>query len=67
VTEFDIARRSRNDPIVQILTQGVAMISIRHAPPSDAQLIQWSLDNPGVRFEYVNGVVTVSPSHPTKY
>jgi len=38
------------------------MISIRQSPPSDAELIQWSLDNPGVRFEYVNGVVTVSPT-----
>jgi Uma2 family endonuclease len=38
------------------------MISIRHAPPSDAELIQWSLDNPGVRFEYVNGEITVSPT-----
>ena len=38
------------------------MISLRHAPPSDEQIIQWSLDNPGMRFEYVNGEITVSPT-----
>jgi Uma2 family endonuclease len=38
------------------------MISLRHAPPTDEQIIQWSLDNPGVRFEYVNGEITVSPT-----
>ena len=38
------------------------MISLRHSPPTDEQIIQWSLDNPGVRFEYVNGEITVSPT-----
>jgi Uma2 family endonuclease len=38
------------------------MISLRHEPPTDEQIIQWSLDNPGVRFEYVNGEITVSPT-----
>ncbi len=28
------------------------MISLRHAPPTDEQIVRWSLDNPGVRFEY---------------
>jgi len=38
------------------------MISLRQPPPADADIIQWSLDNPGFRFEYVNGEVTVSPT-----
>jgi len=38
------------------------MISLRHEPPTDEQIIQWSLDNPGVRFEYVDGEITVSPT-----
>ena len=38
------------------------MISLRHDPPTDEQIIQWSLDNPGLRFEYVNGEITVSPT-----
>jgi Uma2 family endonuclease len=38
------------------------MLSLRHAPPSDDEIVQWSIDNPGFRFEYVSGEVTVSPT-----
>lgn len=38
------------------------MISLRQTPPTDAQIIQWSADNPGFRFEYVNGAIIVSPT-----
>jgi Uma2 family endonuclease len=41
------------------------MIALRHSPPSVEELMQWSDDNPGYRFEYVNGEVTiVSPMTP---
>ncbi len=40
------------------------MLNLRRAAiPSDEDLIRWSLDNPGYRFEYVNGEITiVSPT-----
>lgn len=41
------------------------MIVLRHRPPSVEEIMQWSVDNPGYRFEYVNGEVTiVSPTTP---
>jgi Uma2 family endonuclease len=41
------------------------MIALRHSPPSVEDIMQWSEDNPGYRFEYVNGEVTiVSPTTP---
>jgi Uma2 family endonuclease len=40
------------------------MLNLRSATiPSDEDLIRWSLDHPGYRFEYVNGEITiVSPT-----
>ncbi len=39
------------------------MLTLRSATvPSDEELVRWSLDNPGFRFEYFNGEVTVSPT-----
>jgi Uma2 family endonuclease len=38
------------------------MIALRHPPPTEADIFEWAAANPGYRFEYVNGEVTVSPS-----
>jgi Uma2 family endonuclease len=56
----------RSEKLVETATlkEVPIMLNLRRAAiPSDEDLIRWSLDNPGYRFEYVNGEITiVSPT-----